>query len=96
MRHSARFQKRDINGTWNVSFPACLPETHEKQGFTQSALGQKWDIGRRIERHGNGTKMGHGVLDQSAILFRRNPPNSRIWPQIGPKHGDSCLGEKRR
>ncbi len=38
-------------------------------------------------------EMGHC---DSAILFRRNPPNGRIRPQIGPKHGDSCLGANRR
>ena len=95
MRHSAGFDKWDINGTWNVSFPARLPETHEKQGFKRSSSGQKWDIGRRIERYGIGTKMGHGKLDHSSILFRRNPPVSRIWSQISPKHGDSCLGANR-
>lgn len=96
MRHSARFEKWDINGTWNVSFPACLPETLVAHGLTQYSFSRKWDIGRRIEPHGNGTKMGHGVPDHSAILFRRNPPNGRIRPQIGPKHGDPCLGANRR
>lgn len=91
-QRSARCEKWDINGTWNVSFSSHLPETHEKQGFTPPSSSQKWDIGRRIERHGNETKMGHGVLHHSSILFRCNPPDGRIRSQIGPKHGDSCLG----
>lgn len=62
-RRSARVEKCDINGTWNVSFTARLPETHEKQGFTRSSFGQKWDIGRRIDRYGNGTWDTGSLLD---------------------------------
>lgn len=73
MRHSTRFEKWDINGTWNVSFPAHLPKNLEKQRFKRCPHGWKWDIGRRIERHRNRTKMGHGLQGFCSILFRRNP-----------------------
>lgn len=84
MSHPARFEKWDRNGTWNVSFPAHLQETLKKQGFTRSPPGQKWDIGRRIEQHRNGTEMGHGMLARCSILFKRNPPICGIRPQIAP------------
>ena len=96
MRHSARFEKWDINGTWNVLFPARLSKLLEKQGFPRCPRYRKWDIGQMIDRPGNETKMGHGRLGGCTILFRRNPPYGRVCSQIGPKHGDSCLGANRR
>lgn len=92
MRHSAHVEKWDLNGTWNVSFPAPRRKTPVLAEFLRIRPNQKWDIGRSIGLRGIETKMGHGVLAHSTILFRGNPPNARICSQIGPKHGDSCLG----
>ena len=72
-------------------------------------MGQKRDIARSAARpHGANRcaaigsaraldrQMGHQLARHCAILFRRNPPNGRMWSQIGPKHGDSCLGANHR
>ena len=69
-------------------------------------MGQKRDIARSVARQRGANncaargsaraldrQMGHRPR---TILFRRNPPTDRICSQIGPKHGDSCLGANRR
>ena len=69
-------------------------------------MGQKWDIARSVARPRGANRcaaMGSArALDREmghrprTILFRRNTPNGRMWSQIGPKHGDSCLGANHR
>ena len=65
MRHSAQVEKWDINGTWNVSFPARRRKTLVFAGFWRIRPNQKWDIARRIGPREIETKMGHHPLGAS-------------------------------